>query len=50
MGQPIIATPEIKDHGRLRNSKILWVDEAFPDEIEKIRHDTDEGNKDYAVG
>ena len=48
MGQPIIAISEIKDHGRLPNGKILWVDEA--DEIEKVRHDPDDGNKDYAVG
>ena len=26
------------------------MDEAFPDEIEKIRHEADDGNKDYATG
>ena len=37
----------------LPNGKILWMDEAFPDEIEKIRHEVDDGNEyvchDYAI-
>ena len=32
--QPIIAT---EDHGWFPDGKILWMDETFPDETEKIR-------------
>ena len=46
--QPIIAIPEIEDHGWLPNGKILWMDETFADEIEKIRQEAGDGNKDYA--
>ena len=48
--QSAIAIPEIEDHGRLLNGKMLWMDETFPDEIEKIRQAADDSNKDYAIG
>ena len=32
-GQPIIAKAETKDHGWLPNGEIIWMNEAFPDEI-----------------
>ena len=28
---------------------MLWMDETFPDEIEKIRQAADDSNKDYAI-
>ena len=46
MGQPIIVIPEIEDHRRLPNGKILWMDEMD----EQIRQEADDGNEDYAIG
>ena len=46
LGQPIIAIPEIEDHGWLPNGKILWMDEMD----EQIRQEADDGNEDYAIG
>ena len=46
MGQPIITIPEIEDHRRLPNGKILWMDEMD----EQIRQEADDGNEDYAIG
>lgn len=46
----IVAMSEIKVYGRLPSSEILWMDEAFPVEIEKILQEVNYDNEDYAIG
>ena len=49
--QTIIAMTELKDNGGLPNSKMHWIYEVFPEEInKKARQEVDDGNEDYATG
>ena len=43
--QPIIAMPEKKGYEWLPNGEIIWVDEAFSHEIEKILQETNDDNE-----
>ena len=47
--QPIIAIPDVKNLGWVFKNKILWMHEAFPEEIDKVRQESDDGNEDHEI-
>ena len=47
--QPIIAIPDVKSLGWVFKNKILWMHEAFPEEIDKVKQESDDGNKDHEI-
>ena len=46
----LTAMPEKKGHGWLPNGEIFRMDEAFPDEIEKMCQEANDDNEDYVIG